>query len=673
MKVTKITLLLALLLIVFETTQAQINRPGGTRVPVGGANQSNDIAGLIKQKAAQAGLGNVHSESPAMRPTAGPGGYFLRYEKGWVYYNPSLKQAFAIYGDIMKKWGETGYETGPLGFPASDEMDADQSGFKRMSKFDNGNIYWNDGRTEVVKKSRIAFRAPAKVSVAAFNPAISLRQIGGIQMRIVKRTDKDISSSPKFSAPRKTRETAEKPVNDSVLCKTEYRSYSVEDMNQEILNPEAMTNLWLGGVYDLNEMAKGNFNAINTNRSPVVFTMTNKDNTIEIPVPDKFNLKSKVEEFRKQPFSSSPLGFGQYLESSMVNSESALNIAVGASYTGYGVSLKDKFNYTTSTKRRKFLLNYVNPVYTISAGPKTDSLFNAGDANNINGNLVYIDHITYGVKLMVYFEADLDESEIENNFKGDGWGADLKVDSKVTQKMENTRFKIFLYGSRQPISTSAYGYADMLRKTDALLKAIVSGNKINPQELGEPISYSLRFLDGKIAATSCQVENIPEQNCRINADRPMKLNIALTKNKNSNRDMWGWVDAEILNNAGQSVVNQTIFDFGKKAAVASNETATSPLYQNVFENIAAPDRATGRVRLWFWINSSKDHYCPLQGQQQQSYNTRPGHGGTHYFVDIPMSDVLTAKIGQPLTKEYTAQEDSGDRSTYKLTFRLAFE
>ena len=673
MKTTKTTLLLAMFLMVFGNTQAQISRLGGTRVASDGANQNNNIEVLIKQKAAQYGLGKIHSESPVMRPTAALGGYFLRFEKGWVYYNPALKQAFAVYGDIMKKWGETGYETGELGFPASDEMDADQSGFKRMNKFDNGNIYWIDGRTEVVKKSRVAFRVPVKLKVTAYEPAISLRRLGELQMNIVKRTDKDISSSPKFSAPRKTRETAEKPVNDSVLCKTEFRNYSVEDVNQEILNPEAMANLWLGGVYDLNEMAKGNFNAINNNRSAVVFTMTNKDNTIEIPTPDKFNLKSKVEEFRKQPFSSSPLGFGQYLESSMVNSEAALNIAVGASYTGYGVSLKDKFSYNSSSKRRKFLLNYVNPVYTISAGPKTDSLFKEGDANNINGNLVYIDHITYGVKLMVYFESDLDESEIANNFKGDGWGAHLTVDARVTKKMENTIFKIFLYGSRQPISTSANGYTDMLRKTDALLKAIVNGNKTNPQELGEPISYSLRFLDGKIAATSCKVENIPEQNCRVNPDRPMKLNIALTKNKNSNRDMWGWVDAEIFNKDGQSIANQTLFDFGKKAAIGSNETSTSPLYQNVFENIAAPDRAGGKVRLWFWINSSKDHYCPLMGQQQQSYNTKPGHGGGHYYVDIPMSDVLMAKVGQPLYKEFTAQEDSGDRSTYKLTFRLAFE
>ncbi|NRF40092.1 thiol-activated cytolysin family protein [Pedobacter foliorum] len=671
-KITNI-LLLATLVMVSVHVNAQINRLGGSRVIGVAAGNQNDIANLIKQKSRLLNYGNVHSESSVMRPTAGSGGYFLRYERGWVYYNPLLKQAFGVTGDIMTKWGATGYETGELGFPASDETIADKSSFKRMAKFDKGTIYWNDGRTEVVKTSRFAAAAPVKVSISAFTPATSIRNIGGLQMSIVKRTDKDISSSPKFSTPKKVRETVEKSENDSVLCKTEYRSYSVENMNQEILNPEAMANLWLGGVYDLNELAKGNFNAINHNRTAVVFTMSNKDNLIEIPVPDKFNLKSKVEEFRKQPFASSPLGFGQYLESSMINSEAALNIAAGASYTGYGVSLKDKFNYNTSTKKRKFLLNYVNPMYTISAGSKTDSLFNTGDANNINGNLVYIDHITYGVKLMVYFEAELEESEIENNFKGDGWGAHLTIDAKVAKKMENTIFKIFLYGSRQPISTNAKGYTAMLRKTDDLLKAIVAGNKKNPQELGEPISYSLRFLDGKIAATSCKVENIPEQNCRVNNDRPMNLNIALMKIKNSNRDMWGWVDAELLDKEGISIANQTIFDFGKSAAVSSNEVSTSPIYQNVFRNIGAADRAAGKVRLWFWINSSKGNYSPLQGYSQQSYTTRPGHSGKHYYVDIPMGDVLMAKVGQPLTKDYTAQENSGDRSTYKLTFKLVFE
>lgn len=100
------------------------------------------IAQMIASKAQQFKLGAIHSESPKMRPTAGKDGYFLRYEKGWVYYNPKLNKAFAIWGDIMKKWSEAGYETGWLGFPITDHTPTpNRSGF--FVAFDNGSIYNN--------------------------------------------------------------------------------------------------------------------------------------------------------------------------------------------------------------------------------------------------------------------------------------------------------------------------------------------------------------------------------------------------------------------------------------------------------------------------------------------------------------------------------------------------
>lgn len=52
----------------------------------------NPIEQQIIAKAKEQNLGNIHSESATMRPTAGDGGYFLRFEKGWVYYNPNTKK-----------------------------------------------------------------------------------------------------------------------------------------------------------------------------------------------------------------------------------------------------------------------------------------------------------------------------------------------------------------------------------------------------------------------------------------------------------------------------------------------------------------------------------------------------------------------------------------------------
>lgn len=103
-------------------------------------NSQYNIAQMIDAKAKQRNLGAIHSESPKMRQTAGKGGWFLRYEKGWVYYNPKLNQAFAIMENMMKKWGDAGYEVGWMGFPISDNLETPKVyGF--YTAFENGSIY----------------------------------------------------------------------------------------------------------------------------------------------------------------------------------------------------------------------------------------------------------------------------------------------------------------------------------------------------------------------------------------------------------------------------------------------------------------------------------------------------------------------------------------------------
>lgn len=115
----------------------------------------NSIDVLILQKGKEANLGAIHSESATPRPTAGSGGRFLRFERGWVYYNPNTKTAHAVYGDIMTKWGSLGYETGALGFPISDETDDNNFvGYTRVSKFEKGNLYYGPNKPVLVVMSQ---------------------------------------------------------------------------------------------------------------------------------------------------------------------------------------------------------------------------------------------------------------------------------------------------------------------------------------------------------------------------------------------------------------------------------------------------------------------------------------------------------------------------------------
>ncbi|MBY0534959.1 MAG: hypothetical protein K2P88_03835 [Chitinophagaceae bacterium] len=116
-------------------------------------NLSNsEIDQLILRKGKEAKLGAIHSEAPAPRPTAGVGGRFLRFEKGWVYYNPSVQQAFVVSGVFMTVWAAEGYETGSLGFPLSDNMsDQNFKEFNQVQHFDKASIYVGPNGTKIIK------------------------------------------------------------------------------------------------------------------------------------------------------------------------------------------------------------------------------------------------------------------------------------------------------------------------------------------------------------------------------------------------------------------------------------------------------------------------------------------------------------------------------------------
>ncbi|WP_228780708.1 NucA/NucB deoxyribonuclease domain-containing protein [Nocardia cyriacigeorgica] len=61
------------------------------------------------------------------------------FDGGTIYWK--LNDAYFVGGAIRDKWGETGWETGFLGYPTSDET-ATPDGIGRFNSFEHGSIYW---------------------------------------------------------------------------------------------------------------------------------------------------------------------------------------------------------------------------------------------------------------------------------------------------------------------------------------------------------------------------------------------------------------------------------------------------------------------------------------------------------------------------------------------------
>ena len=71
-------------------------------------------------------------------------GRYSVFTEGSIYWTPQLG-AWEVHGRIRDAWAESGWETGPLGYPISDEF-AVEGG--RRSTFQHGSITWTAATDE---------------------------------------------------------------------------------------------------------------------------------------------------------------------------------------------------------------------------------------------------------------------------------------------------------------------------------------------------------------------------------------------------------------------------------------------------------------------------------------------------------------------------------------------
>ncbi|EGD55777.1 LGFP repeat-containing protein [Gordonia neofelifaecis] len=74
------------------------------------------------------------------------GGEFITFENGSLYQNPKSGEVYAVHGKIGDEWGTLNHEEGRLGYPTSEESQAD-GGLKQT--YDNGAITFVDGKVTV--------------------------------------------------------------------------------------------------------------------------------------------------------------------------------------------------------------------------------------------------------------------------------------------------------------------------------------------------------------------------------------------------------------------------------------------------------------------------------------------------------------------------------------------
>ena len=73
-------------------------------------------------------------------------GVVQSFNGGWLYRRDGRDQAYWVHGEIGNRWARAGFENSPLGWPISDEIPFDTG---TVQKFENGRIFWPGKRTTI--------------------------------------------------------------------------------------------------------------------------------------------------------------------------------------------------------------------------------------------------------------------------------------------------------------------------------------------------------------------------------------------------------------------------------------------------------------------------------------------------------------------------------------------
>ncbi|WP_081706121.1 glycoside hydrolase domain-containing protein [Nocardia sp. CNY236] len=77
-------------------------------------------------------------------PDGRPWGVVQGFQGGALYRRLSSERAYRVHGAIRDRWNRTGFESGPLGWPESDELPWDGGAYQ---DFEHGRVYWTPDQT----------------------------------------------------------------------------------------------------------------------------------------------------------------------------------------------------------------------------------------------------------------------------------------------------------------------------------------------------------------------------------------------------------------------------------------------------------------------------------------------------------------------------------------------
>lgn len=189
-----------------------------------------------------------------------------------------------------------------------------------------------------------------------------------------------------------------------------------------------------------------------------------------------------------------------------VNSESQIAVALGAGvdWPGGG-AVKASFDFSSSTKKTKILVNFTQAYYTVDVdtpAQPADFFVDGTTPDDIDPLLddgeppLYVQSITYGRRVIFSIESDASADQVKAALEATYSGVvDVSANVSFEHKkvLEESTIKAFVLGGSGQDATGA------INGFEGLVTYIQNGGNYSKDSPGAPIAYKLAYLDNAVA------------------------------------------------------------------------------------------------------------------------------------------------------------------------------
>lgn len=299
-------------------------------------------------------------------------------------------------------------------------------------------------------------------------------------------------------------------------CVTEVRTISAQSASFMNVNYSSQSiHLYPGAIYKFNEFFSGNYRPVEQGRTPITIRTDNLANTTgpvfqTINDPNAGNISTGINAII-QPFStsngSSNLQFRIFQSEN--DAELAIKLSAGGGYGGFKAS--GGFNFSQTEKKFFLTIDVIKPMYSITTSVPANGYFNDPSFVAANPQLIVLQSVTYGTRILANVEITINTQEDAANFKASfGKEGEVSANASVTfeylkkSRSASSTINGFVVGG--PLQTTIFNKDKLLEEITSLL------TQCNYQS-ARPIAYSFADMNGNVMGVETATDKFPVVKC----------------------------------------------------------------------------------------------------------------------------------------------------------------